>query len=58
MTAAQSAPAVGFAGLGTMGAGVVRRLLHAGHAVFGLEPHAGEGRAALSEGMALGRHAA
>ncbi len=52
MTAAQSAPAVGFAGLGTMGAGVVRRLLLAGHAVFGWNRTPAKAEPLLSEGMA------
>jgi 3-hydroxyisobutyrate dehydrogenase-like beta-hydroxyacid dehydrogenase len=52
MTTAQGASRVGFAGLGSMGAGVARRLLRAGHQVTGWNRTRARAEPLLGEGMA------
>jgi 3-hydroxyisobutyrate dehydrogenase-like beta-hydroxyacid dehydrogenase len=52
MTTAQGATRVGFAGLGSMGAGIARRLLHGGHEVSGWNRTRAKAEPLLGEGMA------
>ena len=51
MSTAQDATRVGFAGLGSMGSGVVRRLLEAGHPVTGWNRTKAKAEPLIAEGM-------